>query len=479
MPGDNEESTEQQGDESTEQQSGESLIAAGEEVDTSDLPSEWHAVLTVENLRTTDHRRIADGALSWRQLPIALFAQFQNAGHFESHIVGQITEITRVPWDNGMTLIMGQGTFDLGGEHGREAARMVRDQILRWGSIDMEVLEDEMVEIGAPEADIYDLLFSQKLTAAADGYDWYQDITLGRIMGYTLVAMPAFPQAVIAPLSVELDIPDPMGEAPTVENGLLAAGLQIPVDPPARFFEDPELETATPLTVDDNGRVFGHLALWETAHIGYDGMRVNPPHSDHEYAYFTTGSVRTADGTDVRVGQITFDTGHASAQADWRSAAHHYDHTGAVAADVVVGEDEFGIWFSGALRSTLTAEDVRAVRAAPLSGDWRAIGKNLELVAALSVNVPGFPVLAASGAKGIPALVAAGRKNSEQISLITAGLKPRDPMEAMAREIVQIKRAVAPLMKMARRELSNEVLGFDSPQAARAAAVAELKASLA
>src|SRR5699024_6608649 len=33
----------------------------------------------------------------------------------------------------------------------------------------------------------------------------------------------------------------------------------------------------------------------------------------------------------------------------------------------------------------------------PLSGDWRTIGGNLELVAALAVNTPGFPIVA-SGA---------------------------------------------------------------------------------
>jgi len=54
-------------------------------------------------------------------------------------------------------------------------------------------------------------------------------------------------------------------------------------------------------------------------------------------------------------------------------AAYHYDHTGAVAADIVVGDDEFGIWFSGALRSSLDVKDIRAVRAAALSGDWRRL----------------------------------------------------------------------------------------------------------
>jgi hypothetical protein len=81
-------------------------------------------------------------------------------------------------------------------------------------------------------------------------------------------------------------------------------------------------------------------------------------------------------------------------------------------ADVVAGEDEHGIWLAGGLRPSVSAEQVRELRGASLSGDWRSIGGNLELVAALAVNVPGFPVprvqagLAASGVQ--TALVAAG-----------------------------------------------------------------------
>jgi hypothetical protein len=52
-----------------------------------------------------------------------------------------------------------------------------------------------------------------------------------------------------------------------------------------------------------------------------------------------------------------------------------------------------------------------ALRAASLSGDWRRINGNLELVAALAVNVPGFPIprtQAAMAAAGQLALVASG-----------------------------------------------------------------------
>ena len=43
-----------------------------------------------------------------------------------------------------------------------------------------------------------------------------------------------------------------------------------------------------------------------------------------------------------------------------------------------------------ALRPGLSDEQVRTLRASPLSGDWRYIDGQLELVGALAVNLPGF-----------------------------------------------------------------------------------------
>src|SRR5690606_35995190 len=66
--------------------------------------------------------------------------------------------------------------------------------------------------------------------------------------------------------------------------------------------------------------------------------------------------------------------------------------TGLGGADVHVGEDKFGIWVAGAVRPGVTPEQLRTLRASPLSGDWRYINGSLELVGALAVNLPGFPI---------------------------------------------------------------------------------------
>ena len=122
-----------------------------------------------------------------------------------------------------------------------------------------------------------------------------------------------------------------------------------------------------------------------------------------------------------------------------------------------IGEDEYGIWFAGALRPDATPEQVRKLRAASVSGDWRNMGSGLELVAALAVNQPGYPL--AQVASGHPeAMVATGATVMHRLKhpeveepapdLLTTALMPllRD---ARARATAQFERTRA-LRRLAR-----------------------------
>jgi hypothetical protein len=126
------------------------------------------------------------------------------------------------------------------------------------------------------------------------------------------------------------------------------------------------------------------------------------------------------------VGQITMSTGHASIKANARAAADHYDNTGSAVADVAAGEDSHGIWIAGAMRASATEEQRDQLRAGSLSGDWRTIGGSLEMVAALAVNVPGFPIprvsLAASGGSQ-DSLIASG---VIEHAVVASGLSAED-----------------------------------------------------
>ena len=182
--------------------------------------------------------------------------------------------------------------------------------------------------------------------------------------------------------------------------------------PPAAWFVDPKLSLPTPITVTDEGRIYGHAAQWGSCHIGQDDVCVQPPHED-AHPYYRTGEVACADGSRVAVGQITVGTGHAPLHYGASPAAEHYDNTGAAVADVAVGNDAHGIWVAGSVRPGADPLRVYELQAAgQVSGDWRRIGGQLRLVGLLAVNVPGFPVpkMRARVASGEPqALVAAGR----------------------------------------------------------------------
>lgn len=184
----------------------------------------------------------------------------------------------------------------------------------------------------------------------------------------------------------------PAPPAPVVASGItiLTASGVIPVHPSVEWFDDPQLKRLTRWTVEDSGRVYGHIAPWGQCHIGIQDACVMAPKSMSNYAYFMLGRLRCEEGCRVDVGAITFDTGHADKRLNARAAAAHYDNTGSVAADVVMGEDEFGIWVAGALRPTLSDEQIRVIEAAKPSGDWRGVDGKLEMIATLLVNTPGF-----------------------------------------------------------------------------------------
>lgn len=179
------------------------------------------------------------------------------------------------------------------------------------------------------------------------------------------------------------------------EGSMTASAFPIapPLCPPSSWFADPKLTGPTPMTVTDDGWIYGHLATWDTCHVGIPDQCVTPPRSAAAYSHFATGEIVCSDGMRVPVGQITIDTNHAPLNANGARAAAHYDDTGLAIADVRCGEDEFGIWMAGALRSDAAPEKIRALMASDVSGDWRRLGGALELVGVLAVNVPGFPKL--------------------------------------------------------------------------------------
>ena len=207
----------------------------------------------------------------------------------------------------------------------------------------------------------------------------------------------------------------------------------LPLKPPREWFDLPEADEPTPLTITAEGQVYGHIALWDTCHTGLMtgdfGHCVKPPRSRTDYSFFHLGELETEEG-DISVGRLVYDTTHAPITADLRDAGRHYDKTGAVGAFVRARDGRNGIWVTGAVRSDISPEGLRDLRANPPSGDWRLLNGNLELVGVLAVNTPGFPI-----PKSQLSLSASADGDLEMASLILPGYCAceEEPLVASAR----------------------------------------------
>lgn len=419
----------------------------------------------IEGQATDDGRSVAVDSTEWLSMPLPLMGQDTSTHdptgmdqNDPAVLCGRIDSVVRTAGENGTQIISAKGFFlpdadgqkfeakvEAMGSIGVSADLKVFDQITMPGAMDDMGFPDEMV----PMIDV---------------------VTKGELAGFTIVVpSPAFPQCYIqiddgttdkAPIPVQTPDQEPVAASygihfmqmvrdgedrakclpcgdsdVVVEAESIVAGaspVDVPMRPPKAWFDNPgfylgddrmvEIFTgrgekrlggqfACPLTITDEGQVFGHIAPWGVCHTGYKGKCVTAPHSNMNYSQFMRAGQQliTAEGERVRVGPLTFATGHADLNGNLsaRDVISHYDNTGTVWADVVAGEDEFGIWVAGAIRPNLNQLQLRQVMAASPSGDWREVEDGLELMAVLQVNQPGFPIALVSDGQ-VRAVVAAG-----------------------------------------------------------------------
>lgn len=376
---------------------------------------QWHGIIAPEAAPSGDRRQFAERALSSRSLPLPLKAMFvDDEGHKGSVVVGRIDNVYR---KDG--LIRADGVWDDSPEADR-AYGMIERKMWRGVSVDVDAVEADLE--GMTDAELLEFLAA-------------------RISSATICAIPAFAQAFVAnggwenfneataPNSAMNEIPD-WPEATSLVASAVLAPRKLSVD----YFKNPMLDGPTPMTLGKDGHIFGHLAEWGACHIGFEVCTTAPP-SATDYAYFLTGQVFT-DAGPVAVGQITLgkpDTGgHAPDGISMRATIAHYDRTGTAVADITVGEDAFGIWFSGKLRNRITEDQLHELFAASLSGDWREVRfrgqSSMEMCAALAVNVPGF---------GIPRTSFA-MDGERQVSLVAAGvLQPKKDKDGLDPEFAR------------------------------------------
>jgi hypothetical protein len=414
--------------------------------------------VVLEGWETSDGRYITPGSLGRRDMPQTLMAMLRNPdGGFEGHSAaiacGRIDTMERFDASAMVNRETGEPFGpDVWGwkatgyltpnddQPGTQATvDYVRDQVLRGVSVDL----------GEVEADV------QVLEEDEDGFPERVRfvVTQGSIAQCTITPFAAFPSAYIvldegqgaddagvtpaepADQPAEEPAPPPVAasalrilEPQHTGRRALVASLATeqetiaPVLPPREWFDrvdvpDPSRHVylgRRPNGVP-TGQVWGYLAQWDVPHAGILNRTVYAPRLGPDgYRTFTSqGSTMTAEGEEIPTGVLSFGGGHDNDMTHGVvPALAHYDSTSTAYADVVVGEDDFGVWIAGAMRPHLTRQQIEEFGRHPISGDWRANpgDANVRLVAALSVNTPGFPIRGRSHitASGVRVLLAAG-----------------------------------------------------------------------
>lgn len=203
---------------------------------------------------------------------------------------------------------------------------------------------------------------------------------------------------------------------------------------PAEGFEEVPTSGAIPMRIDpETRRIWGYVAQWGSCHLGIQGMCQQAPFSKNDYAFFLKGIVDTDKG-EQRVGVITYGIGHASDRMRAAAATAHYDKTDAIRAYINVGENAYGIWYSGYLDPDVTDEQIAKMRAiGAVSGDWRSYTgrpEDMELIGLVVVNTPAFALAASAGVQ--QTAIGLGFVPSDGHTLVASASMRMDPEEVAA-----------------------------------------------
>lgn len=398
---------------------------AGEDVPgDAEVPTEmeWQGPLTVEGRLSGDRRVIAPGALSWRDFPLPVMLQTKNKpAHQDSEFCGNIWRIERMADGS----VWGFGTYDES-EAGREARRLVDSGKMRGVSVDMDKAAGVVASLG-------------ELGIDGDGEDPETPVevyTSARIMGVTITPFPAFQEAYIEPydtagIKVEIEITEEPempetddDEEPMAASGGMALALRASMDAswvsasaspdeialvasagaprgpaPRAWFDEQPMERPEYLSIGADGRVWGLVCDWETAHIGLPTRRYAPRNPDFT-VFYGKRTYTTAEGDRIPVGPIVMDTVHPDLRLRASDAQAFYAHTGSIVMSVRLYANRWGIAAAGTLLSHVSDDQIERLNLADFSPDWREVGRRgLTVCAVLAVPLSGFPsgALAASG----------------------------------------------------------------------------------
>jgi hypothetical protein len=390
------------------------------------MGTRFRTMLAPIGLSTGDGRRFADKAIGLAELPFPFeWVRSREGGHDGAVSVGAVQEAailsvadalkgdwvsaeTAKKLDSGMVGVWARGEMfdDVDREEMPTLAEDVATAMHLMGegtlgpSVDLDSFEGVPVMEGTDEPVSWEQIEAY--------YEEHGEepklellITEGRVRAATLVSIPAFAETSRPLELIEVDEGE-RSEATASDVVALVASVSAPATATSAVeFDMPKLTGPTPITWDfETGRVFGHIATWQTCHVGYADVCVTAPRDDEAggYAWFNRFPVETQDGGTVWAGRITVGGRHAGLELNASGAMSAYDGK-TVAAHVRAYSDEHGIVVSGVIEPHLTATEIQTLNRRKVSGDWRETPGGLSLVEVLALSPgprahaePGFPV---------------------------------------------------------------------------------------
>jgi hypothetical protein len=348
--------------------------------------------IALEGVDTGDGRFIENGALTWDELPVPLVFDRAEMDH-SGATIGTINEVERRKGG----VIWARGALSDSEDPETQLLVLRAAELFAEGAVGVSVSLDD-IEDNIP-------------TDPEQEWPEVVRVKSARIRSVAVVDEAAFIEAKMGLVASLRQVKTEWFSDPNFGNGSQShhddgGDDRLVWQEPERAEEEGQF--GCPLTITDDGHIYGHAALWYRCHVGYMGTCVRPPKEPAAYKGFLTGD-RTGKG--IPTGPLVFKTRHAPDHLSADVAAIHYDHTGHAPGDVTIGPDAYGIWVSGALRVDTTPAEIDILRASALSGDWRPVGNKHRLVGLLAVNAPGFRVARALAASG--ALITVGPGCSE------------------------------------------------------------------
>lgn len=326
----------------------------------------------------TDYRIIDSAGFGTRDLPLTIRAQWNASyGHTGAEVSGAIFEVTVDP-EAGVA--SGRG-FLLDDPAGRRHALLIKTKAMKGNSVDLADVQARWefnIDTGEET-----LRFTKANLAATTG-----------------VATPAFAAAhavIDDEIVASLVGDDPMEElvASCDEHAVMlltsiddvevvaSAGQLVPFE----AFYEPEAAVPTKIVVTEDGRVYGHLGVWDTCHVGIEGRCVIPPRPKDGYASYNQAGPLTTRGQ-VETGPVFLLGGHPRKPLGKNDPWAAYGGVENCWADLRITEGRIGPWVSGLVRPGVDEDMLYAARASRISGHW--VGD--QLMAIVSCNVPGFLV---------------------------------------------------------------------------------------